>query len=79
MATEELYLFDGFLMIIDGSDEEALPEDRIVASGPVPIQMSPSQIQLKLPRHCILASRRPALATEYGLILRSQRSSVSGL
>ena len=31
MATEELYLFDGFLMIIDGSDEEALPEDRIVA------------------------------------------------
>jgi hypothetical protein len=36
MATEELYLFDGFLMIIDGSDEEALPEDRIVASGPVP-------------------------------------------
>jgi len=35
MATEELYLLDGFLMIIDGSDEEALPEDRIVASGPV--------------------------------------------
>jgi len=37
MATEEVYLLDGFLMIIDGSDEleEALPEDRIVASGPV--------------------------------------------
>ncbi|KAN0086958.1 hypothetical protein V8E54_000646 [Elaphomyces granulatus] len=35
MATEELYLLDGFLMVIDGSDEEAaLPEDRIVASGP---------------------------------------------
>ena len=31
MATEEMYLFDGSLMIIDGSDEEALPEDRIVA------------------------------------------------
>jgi len=29
MATEELYLLDGFLMIIDGSDEEAF------ASGPV--------------------------------------------
>ncbi|KAN0073287.1 hypothetical protein V8E54_008507 [Elaphomyces granulatus] len=61
MATEELYLLDGFLMIIDGSDEEALPEDRIVANGP----MSPSQIQLKLPWHCTLASRWPALATEW--------------
>ena len=71
MATEELYLFDGFLMIIDGSDEEALPEDRIVASDldapqvPTYIEMSPSQIQLKLPWHCTLASRRPALATEW--------------
>lgn len=27
--------------------------------------MSPSQIQLKLPWHCTLASRRPALATEW--------------
>jgi len=35
IATEKLYLLDEFLMIIDGSDEEALPEDRIVASGPV--------------------------------------------
>jgi hypothetical protein len=60
-------------MIIDGSDEEALPEDRIVASGPespsaymIPkyscLQMSPSQIQL---RHCTVASQRPALATEW--------------
>src|SRR5487761_430988 len=29
------------------------------------LQMSPSQIQLKLPRHCTLASPRPALATEW--------------
>jgi hypothetical protein len=36
MATEELYLLDGFLMIIDGSDEEALPrQDRIVANDPM--------------------------------------------
>ncbi|KAN0068028.1 hypothetical protein V8E54_013956 [Elaphomyces granulatus] len=29
------------------------------------LQMSPSQIQLKLPWHCTLASRRPALATQW--------------